>query len=179
MQCGRRTLNSEKRRKTEYRLKECRDSGTRPGGWQAAGSRLTRRSSPSARNQLSDPRRCARRHGARRPSAPFGAARRDRLAQPGRHRVTARARVNMPFDGPTTGGRQVAIQIARQFQQQCTAARRWARRDGHFVLPPRSAWSWTRARCSRVLTLSSEIPNTCATSRVDKPSISRRNTIAR
>ena len=55
--------------------------------------------------------------------------------------------------------------------------RRRAGRSGHLSPFSNFACKTMRARCTRTLTLSSEIPITVATSRVDTPSIFRRNTI--
>ena len=90
-------------------------------------------------NQRPYPFGCAQDHGARRLPLPFGAARGHRFPQACGHRSAARARVDVPFNHPTTGGHQFAIQIARQLQQQCAAARGRAGRSGHFSRFSKSA----------------------------------------
>ena len=113
------------------------------------------------------------------PPRPLGAAHGHRFSQTCGHRPTARTRLDVPFDCSAAGGSQVAIQVARQLHEQRATAGGGPGRDTHCALLPKSFWSWMRARCKRVLTLSSVIPITFATSRVDKPSISRRKTMAR
>jgi serine/threonine protein kinase len=90
-------------------------------------------------NQSPDPFGCAQHHGAGRLPLPFGAARGHRPPQACGHRSAARARVDVPFNHPTTGGHQLAIQIPRQLQQQCAAARGRVGRSGHFSRFSKSA----------------------------------------
>ena len=130
-----------------------------------------------------DARRRAREQLARRRLLRFGAAGGDCLPQSRGHRPAARAAVEVPFDRPPASGRQ----SRRPDSATAPATVHGSARTGGLrrvisdALPvaPQCAWSWSRARCRRVLTLSSEMPITFATSRVDRPSISRRNTMAR
>ena len=81
----------------------------------------------------------------------------------------------VPLDLAALGGRQFAVQVGRDPVEHLAAVGVWRRLHASSSCSRRN----TRARCSRVFTFASENPVTFATSRVDSPSISRRNTITR
>jgi hypothetical protein len=94
---------------------------------------------PLSLNQSPDPFGSAQHHGVGRLPLRFSAAGGHRSPQACGHRPAARARVDVPFDYPTTSGRQLAVQIPRQLEQQCAAARGRAGRNGHFSRFSKSA----------------------------------------
>ena len=90
-------------------------------------------------DQRPDPICRARSHVGWRTPAACCTAGCNGLSQTRGHRPAAVACGDVPFDCPAPGGRQLAVEISRQLQQQLAATDRRASLDGHF--PP----SWRAA----------------------------------